>query len=128
MTAIVPDTMQGALLVSVIDFFLSFLIISGIGFVLSAFPLLNRVAATLARPPAQPEKKSSASPARPPADRASVTNSAGEVAAISAAVSVVMDGVPGRILNIQPSSKLRDWVDEGRLALLGSHNLARKKS
>ena len=44
MTAIVPDTLQGALIVSVIDFFLSFVIISGIGVVLALFPLLNRLA------------------------------------------------------------------------------------
>ena len=44
MNAIVPDTFQGAVILSVIDFFLSFLIISGIGFVLSLFPLLNKTA------------------------------------------------------------------------------------
>ena len=44
MNAIVPDTFQGAVILSVIDFFLSFLIISGIGFVLSLFPLLNKAA------------------------------------------------------------------------------------
>ena len=44
MSALVPDTLQGALIVSVIDFFLSFVIISGIGVVLSFFPLLNRAA------------------------------------------------------------------------------------
>ena len=43
MNAIVPDTFQGAVILSVIDFFLSFLIISGIGFVLSLFPLLNKM-------------------------------------------------------------------------------------
>ena len=44
MNAIVPDTFQGAVILSVIDFFLSFIIISGIGFVLSLFPLLNKAA------------------------------------------------------------------------------------
>jgi hypothetical protein len=39
----VPDTLWGAVLLSVIDFFLSFVVISFIGLVLAAFPLLNRV-------------------------------------------------------------------------------------
>ena len=42
MRAIIPDTLEGALILSVIDFFLSFVIIAGIGVILSFFPLLNR--------------------------------------------------------------------------------------
>ena len=42
MRAIIPDTLEGALILSVIDFFLSFIIIAGIGVILSFFPLLNR--------------------------------------------------------------------------------------
>jgi len=38
----VPDSNQGAIILSVIDFILSFGIISGIGFILALFPLLNR--------------------------------------------------------------------------------------
>ena len=41
---LVPDTLQGALLLSLIDFFLSFVVIAGIGFVLAAFPWLDRIA------------------------------------------------------------------------------------
>ncbi len=40
---IVPDTMEGAVMLSIIDFFLSIVMISGIGFVLSLFPLINRL-------------------------------------------------------------------------------------
>jgi hypothetical protein len=40
---IVPDTLTGAVLLSVIDFFLSIAMISGIGIVLALFPLLNRL-------------------------------------------------------------------------------------
>ncbi len=40
---IVPDTLQGATLLSIIDFFLSIVMITAIGFVLSLFPLLNRL-------------------------------------------------------------------------------------
>jgi len=41
---IVPDTLEGALMLSLIDFFLSFVVIAGIGLVLSAFPWLDRIA------------------------------------------------------------------------------------
>ncbi len=41
---LVPDTLQGALLLSVIDFFLSFVVIGAIGLVLAAFPWLGRLA------------------------------------------------------------------------------------
>lgn len=40
---IVPDTVTGAVLLSVIDFFLSILMISGIGVLLALFPLVNRL-------------------------------------------------------------------------------------
>ncbi len=40
---IVPDTLTGAILLSIIDFLLSILMISGIGVVLALFPLFNRL-------------------------------------------------------------------------------------
>ncbi|MFO1128299.1 MAG: hypothetical protein U1E66_07735 [Rhodospirillales bacterium] len=43
-TGLIPDSVFGAVLLSVIDFFLSFVVISFIGVVLSAFPLFNRLA------------------------------------------------------------------------------------
>lgn len=39
----VPDTLEGSFLLSVIDFFLSMVMISGIGFILALFPLINRL-------------------------------------------------------------------------------------
>jgi hypothetical protein len=39
---LIPDTLQGAFILSAIDFVLSFIIIGGIGVVLAAFPHLNR--------------------------------------------------------------------------------------
>lgn len=39
----VPDTMEGALILSVIDFFLSIVIIWGISFMLYIFPHLNKL-------------------------------------------------------------------------------------
>lgn len=38
-----PDSLQGALILSLIDFVLSFVVIAGIGALLSLFPLLNRL-------------------------------------------------------------------------------------
>ncbi len=39
----IQDNVYGALLISAIDFILSFVIIGGIGLLLAAFPLLNRL-------------------------------------------------------------------------------------
>ena len=43
MMAALPDTLGGALLLSAIDFLLSFVFISFIGVVLHFFPLLNKL-------------------------------------------------------------------------------------
>jgi hypothetical protein len=40
---LVPDTLQGAILLSLIDFFLSFVVIAAIGLVLAAFPWFVRL-------------------------------------------------------------------------------------
>ncbi|MGC4106951.1 MAG: hypothetical protein QM753_11475 [Thermomicrobiales bacterium] len=40
---IVPDTLEGAIILSLIDFFLSIVMIAFIGVVLALMPLLNRV-------------------------------------------------------------------------------------
>lgn len=39
----IPDTLEGALLLSAIDFVLSFIFISFIGVILQFFPLLNKL-------------------------------------------------------------------------------------
>ena len=41
----IPDTVYGAVLLSIIDFFLSFVVIAGIGIILALFPYLNRLGA-----------------------------------------------------------------------------------
>ncbi|ABC24468.1 hypothetical protein [Rhodospirillum rubrum] len=41
----IPDTLHGALLLSLIDFVLSIAIISAIGILLALFPLLNKLGA-----------------------------------------------------------------------------------
>ena len=38
----IPDNVEGAFLISIIDFVLSFVIISGIGVILAILPLVNR--------------------------------------------------------------------------------------
>lgn len=43
---LVPDTLQGAVVLSLIDFFLSFVVIAAIGLVLGAFPYLARLTRT----------------------------------------------------------------------------------
>jgi hypothetical protein len=40
--SIIPDTVEGAALLSIIDFILSFGIISGIGVILALLPIVNR--------------------------------------------------------------------------------------
>ena len=128
MSTLVPDTLQGALILSFIDFFLSFIIISGIGFVLAAFPLLNHAARLFARAPA---KDAHAAHAAKPAPHAAARAPAaatkpaaappGDIAAIAAAVFAVMDGKPYRIINIEPTAGRSAWVAEGRFAHHGSH-------
>ena len=38
----IPNTVEGAVIISIVDFILSFVIISGIGVVLALLPLVNR--------------------------------------------------------------------------------------
>jgi hypothetical protein len=120
MNAIVPDTMQGALIVSIIDFFLSFLIISGIGVVLALFPLLNRVALARERPAAEPasERKAVSAPVSAAVPAASHGD---DIAAIAAAVYVVMEGAPHRIINISAAQERASWATAGRIAHHDSH-------
>jgi hypothetical protein len=39
----IPDTVGGALIISVVDFILSFVIIAGIGGILALLPFVNRL-------------------------------------------------------------------------------------
>ncbi len=50
---LIPDTLQGALMLSLIDFFLSFIVIAAIGFVLAALPWLDRIAKPGVKEPIQ---------------------------------------------------------------------------
>ena len=124
MNAIVPDTLQGALIVSVIDFFLSFIIISGIGVVLSMFPVLNRVALLFKPAHTKDTKKAkhaSQVAAAPKVAAAPTQGHPDDIVAIAAAVFAVMDGAPHRIINIEPSVQRAAWVAQGRFAQHRSH-------
>jgi hypothetical protein len=130
MSTLVPDTLQGALILSFIDFFLSFVIISGIGFVLAAFPVLNHAARLFAKTPAKgahgahaatPGGRPPVATARPAQPAQPANPPPGDIAAIAAAVFAVMDGKPYRIINIEPSAGRSAWVAEGRFAHHGSH-------
>ena len=129
MSALVPDTLQGAIIVSIIDFFLSFIIISGIGVVLACFPLLNRAALFFKAAPKAAHGKKATHAAQshaaqaPPVENKADAETLDNIAAIAAAVFVVMDGAPHRIINIQPSQRSAAWAAEGRIAQHGSHTV-----
>jgi hypothetical protein len=115
MSVIVPDSLEGALILSVIDFFLSFLFISFIGLVLACFPFLNRLQERLASKrqrvvvpvPSGPEKKDDGIPQE-------------HVAAIAAAVYSVLG--PHRIVHIE--ERLHGgWAAAGRQSHHESHKL-----
>ena len=103
--ALIPDSVYGALLLSVIDFFLSFLAISVIGFVLAIFPYLNRTA--LQAPPVSV----SVMPAR--------DESAELVAAIAASIYTMLD--ERRIVHIGEARPAPGWTLEYRALMHTSH-------
>lgn len=115
--AIIPDTLEGALILSLIDFILSFIVISFIGLVLAGFPYLNTLAAWLEHwlPPAEAEKQ-----VRKPVPAVDAGIPPEHVAAIAAAVSAVLDAY--RIVQIEDQGHHDTrWVAEGRYAHHTSH-------
>ena len=120
MQPIIPDTLEGALILSVIDFVGSFFIIAAIGVVLAGFPLIGRVAARF-------EKRAPAAPAAaPPA--AAAPQDDGELVAVLAAAAHATLGRPVRIVRIEPTQVGDAWTAEGRAAHHGSHQPARSRS
>jgi len=103
---IIPDTVHGAILLSVIDFFLSFVVISFIGVVLAFFPYLNRFGKTLQATPVAVEVM----PRR---------NVNAERAAVIAAAIYSMTG-RRRIVRITPAAP-RGWTAPVRTHLHTSH-------
>lgn len=116
MTPLIPDTLQGALILSLIDFLLSFLIISFIGILLTGFPLLNRIAAWLAsRRPAT--VATAVAPLPQTSSQEAIADE--DVAAIAAALAAMIG--EHRILHIQPAQHGVGWLAEGRQAQHQSH-------
>jgi hypothetical protein len=116
MTALIPDTLQGALILSLIDFLLSFVVISFIGILLTGFPLLNRMAAWLAvrrsatrTAAVLPQPQPAAVPDIPEED----------VAAIVAAITAMVGD--HHILRIEPTQRGVGWLAAGRQAQHQSH-------
>lgn len=118
MQPIIPDTLEGALILSVIDFVGSFFIIAAIGVVLAGFPLIGRVAARF-------EKRE---PAPAPAVAQAAPQDDGELVAVLAAAAHATLGRPVRIVRIEPTHVGDAWAAEGRAAHHGSHQPARSRS
>jgi len=105
----VPDTVNGAIMLSIIDFFLSFIVISFIGLVLSAFPLMNRTWKKTAEQIEQPAPK-----------QVEVDMTAEDhIAAISAAVTAMIGA--HRIVHIETAQHGPGWTVGGRAAHHSSH-------
>ncbi|MCK7501398.1 MAG: OadG family protein [Comamonadaceae bacterium] len=123
MQPIIPDTLEGAIVLSVIDFVGSFVIIAAIGVVLAGFPLIDRVARRFAKPAPEP------APQEPPRVAPAVAPEEDErlIAVIAAAVHVAL-GKPHRIVHIEPAYGGEVWTAEGRLAHHGSHAPGRRRS
>jgi hypothetical protein len=100
-TVLIPDTVYGAILLSVIDFFLSFIVISFIGFVLALFPHLNRMGKALQATPVavsvMPERDVNA-----------------EHAAVIAAAIYAMLGARRRIARIAEARPAPGWAFRAR--------------
>ena len=116
MHSLIPDTMNGALLLSIIDFFLSFVVISFIGFVLAMLPLLNRLGPGIA---AKIQHQ------LPPASARVDMTGDDHIAAIAAAVAVIG---AHRIAHVEPAHHGAGWLVEGRAAHHGSHDVGHHSS
>jgi len=116
MDIVVPDTINGALLLSIIDFFLSFVVISFIGFVLAMLPFLNRLGPGIA---AKIQHQ------LPPASARVDMTAEDHIAAISAAIAVIG---PHRIAHVEPAHHGAGWLAEGRAAQHSSHDVGHRGS
>ena len=117
MTALIPDTLQGALILSLIDFLLSFVVISFIGLLLTGFPLLNRLADWVALRRTVSIAKVAA-PTPPPAVAQGIPDE--DIAVVMAAISAML-GSEHRILHIEPAQHGAGWIAAGRQAQHLSH-------
>jgi hypothetical protein len=134
----IQDNVNGALLISAIDFILSFVIIGGIGVILALFPLLNRFRKRDDKLPLNVSNersalKKSGSAAITPATSTSTQSAATVgihpglsdqqlVALLTAAAHEAL-GRPVRVYKFRPlNAKDRNWATQGRQELQ-SHRL-----
>ncbi len=134
----IQDNLNGALLISAIDFILSFIIIGGIGVILALFPLLNRFGkqddeGSLNMPLERPAFKESgsavASQIPPPSTQSAVTDgihpglSDQQLVVLLTAAACEALGEPVRIDRFRPlAAKNGNWAAQGRHELQ-SHRL-----
>lgn len=122
---VIQDTLHGALLISIIDFLLSFIIIGGIGVILALFPLLNRIVKTkdVVSPLPIPEQVSAGAAVNttPPEIHPGLTDQQLVVLLTAAAYTVLGEQV--RVEKFRPlSAKDLNWAAQGR-SDLQSHRL-----
>jgi len=133
----IQDNLNGALLISVIDFLLSFVIIGGIGVLLALFPLINRcfkqdegtghsapagqAVSNEAAPPPLSAISSSPKPATLSGIHPGLSDQQLVVLLTAAAYEVL--GEPVRIEKFRPlAAKDWNWAAQGR-SVLQSHRL-----
>jgi hypothetical protein len=116
MNILVPDTLNGAVLISIIDFFLSFVVISFIGFVLAMLPLLNQLGPGIAA------KIQHHVPAREAVDMIEDD----DAAVISGAIAAIVGA--HRIVHIEPAHHGGAWLGEVRTAHHSSHHVEPRSS
>jgi hypothetical protein len=131
----IQDNLHGALLISAIDFILSFVIIGGIGVILSLFPLLNRLnkqsgEGLVTTPPAAAGPGLTAvSPAISPSIQSAATSgihpglSDQQLVVLLTAAAYEVLGKPVRVDRFRPlAAKDWNWAAQGRHDLQ-SHRL-----
>lgn len=130
----IQDNLNGALLISAIDFILSFVIIGGIGVILALFPLLNRFrkridgglqTMPLKRSASQSSGLAAVSPSTPSAATVGIHPGLSDqqlVVLLTAAAHEAL-GRPVRINRFRPvTAKGLNWATQGRQELQ-SHRL-----
>ncbi|MHB8057361.1 MAG: OadG family transporter subunit [Desulfuromonadaceae bacterium] len=130
----IQDNLHGALLISAIDFILSFVVIGGIGVILSLFPLLNRFGkqgntAPLSMPQKRTALKESGSADAPPPTQSGASSgihpglSDQQLVVLLTAAACAALGEPVRVARFRSLSvRNGNWAAQGRHALQ-SHRL-----
>jgi hypothetical protein len=132
----IQDNLHGALLISVIDFILSFIIIGGIGLILAMFPLLNKFGRSadenqLVRPLDQSAGNGADTARALPVVSSTTESAAGmhpglsdqQLVVLLTAAAYAALGEPVRVDKFRPlTAKDWNWAAQGR-SVLQSHRL-----